>query len=183
VTGGYKDQPQLLLALYPVPKLIIDNKRIDLLKSHNLSSFSATGASPFKIGSAFPSERASGLNNCTGFVELVTAIGSQTYLVGGWAWDEVARSSPPWIVLVRHGTIIGLGKSGLDRPDVVAALPSVGKARVGWQGIATGVSNIGKQDIEAYFPWAGGGYCRLPATRDHEALHRNARTPLLRHNR
>ena len=32
--------------------------------------------------------------------------------------------------------------------------------------------------IEAYFPWAGGGYCRLRQRRDHEALHRNAGPPV-----
>jgi hypothetical protein len=54
-----------------------------------------------------------------------------------------------------------VGKSGFERPDVVAAVPSVDKVRVGWQGIATDVTNIGKKNIEGYVTVASGGYCRL----------------------
>ena len=79
----------------------------------------------------------------------------------GWAWDESTRSYPEWILVVRNGKVVGLGKPGGWRPDVAAAVPSIGKIRVGWQAYATGPSDVALRDVEAYLPMKGGGYCRI----------------------
>jgi hypothetical protein len=100
-------------------------------------------------------------NRCIGHIDAVTAAGKDTYQVTGWAWDEDLSSYPEWIVLVRDGNIVGLGKPGIPRPDLRAAEPSVDTRRVGWQAIAGGVGGIGTGNIEAYISSRNGRYCRF----------------------
>lgn len=161
VTGGYKDKPDLLTALYPVPRQIIEKGHLDRLRAHNLSSFYTGQASPLPIGSDIPPGAVPDPAKCLGNVDAVTPIASQTLQLTGWAWDESARSYPEWILIVRNGKVIGLGKPGGWRPDVAAAVPSVGKPRVGWQAYAAGSAEVGLRDVEAYLPMKGGGYCRI----------------------
>lgn len=159
LTGGYVEQPQLLLPIYPVPSLIVN--KIDLLKSHNLSSFNATDASPFKIGGVFSPLIMQKSGDCKGHVDSVTKIAKDTYQLTGWAWSDASRSYPEWIYLVKGGKVIGLGKPGVRRPDVLAAVPSIKKIRVGWQGFARSTGDIGLDNIEAYISTQSGEYCRL----------------------
>jgi hypothetical protein len=99
--------------------------------------------------------------NCKGHVDAVSATGKDAYQVTGWAWDGDSSAYPDWVVLVRDGNVIGLGKPGIQRPDVLAAVPSIDKLRVGWQGIAGGPSGLGTDNIEAYVSSRSGRYCRF----------------------
>ncbi|MGZ5016544.1 MAG: hypothetical protein ACXV8U_12215 [Methylobacter sp.] len=159
VTGQYKEKPELLVPIFPTPILILDN--INLLKSQNMSSFNVIEASSFTIGDIFPPLTMQKANACKGHIDAVTAIGKETYQIAGWAWNEVLSSYPEWVFLVRHGNIIGLGKPGVQRPDVLVAIPTINNMRIGWQGIARGTDGLGLDNIEAYISTQSGQYCRL----------------------
>ncbi len=159
VTGLYKVRPELLASPFPPPLQILD--KVDSLKSHNISSFSAAETSPLKIGGTFPPRSMQRTDSCKGHVDAVSPTGQDTYQVTGWAWDEGSSTYPEWVVLVKDGNIVGLGKPGIQRPDVYAVVPSVKKRRVGWQGIAGGSSGMGAQNIEAYVSTRSGHYCRF----------------------
>lgn len=158
-TGAYNDQPQLLLPVYPIPSLIID--KIDLLRSHNLSTFSASGAKPYEMGSLFPSLGVQHSSHCIGHVDSISTIAKDTYQITGWAWNEASSSYPDWIYLVKGGKVIGLGKPGVQRPDVLAAIPSIKRIRVGWQGFTRSSGDFRLDNIEAYIFTKSDGYCRL----------------------
>jgi hypothetical protein len=159
VTGRYQDQPELLLPVFPVPNQILD--KVELLRSHDFSAFNAADASPLRNGSTYPPSHMQRSNRCIGHIDAVTAAGKDTYQVTGWAWDQDLSTYPEWIVLVRDGNIVGLGKPGIPRPDLRAAVPSVDTRRVGWQAIAGGLGGIGTGNIEAYISSKSGRHCRF----------------------
>jgi MFS family permease len=157
-TGAYNNRPQLLLSVYPIPGLIID--KINLLRSHHLSSFSASRAKPFEMGSLF-SSLGNHHRQCMGHVNSVSAVAKDTYQITGWAWNEASSSFPEWIYLVKGGKVIGLGKPGIQRPDVITAIPSINKIRVGWQGFARDANDLKLDNIEAYLVTRDGVYCQF----------------------
>ena len=67
----------------------------------------------------------------------------------GWSWDAVAKAPAPRIVLTdSSGLIVGGGRTGVTRPDVIAAKPGVVTTAVtGWQALSPvltgGVSAFG----------------------------------------
>lgn len=55
----------------------------------------------------------------------------------GWAWEVAARAPAPRIVLVDSGgLIVGGGRTGVARPDVMAAKPAVTSEATGWQALS-----------------------------------------------
>lgn len=159
VVGGYKEQPELLRPIYPVPNSIFD--KIDLLKSQKISSFYGSDRNPFSIGTMFPLTGMQQTNDCKGHIDSVKSVGENTYQVTGWAWNENLSFYPAWIFLVQSGKVIGFGKQGIPRPDVLTALPLINKMRVGWQGVARDTGGIRLDNIEAYIFTQYGKYCRL----------------------
>lgn len=65
--------------------------------------------------------------------------------VWGWAWDSVHAKPVSRVLLVDSmGTIVGAGETGMARPDVTKALPSVTSGVTGWQAstqLTTGTVN------------------------------------------
>ncbi|MGZ5051279.1 MAG: hypothetical protein ACXWF8_10335 [Methylobacter sp.] len=159
VTDQYKKQPELLAPVFPTPILIVE--AVNMLKEQKISSFNTVNASPFALGDSFPSLSMRPASSCKGHVDTITAIGKETYQIIGWAWNEALSAYPRWIYLVQAGKIIGLGKPGLLRPDVLAAIPAINEARVGWQAIATSPGRLGLDNIEAYISSQNNEYCRL----------------------
>ena len=78
--------------------------------------------------------------------------------VNGWAWSSKEKVAPSQILLADEaGTIVGLASGGLDRPDVVTALPAVTDEKTGWQGYSKEA-----RSVSAYAVIEGGrGACRL----------------------
>ncbi len=54
--------------------------------------------------------------------------------VFGWAWSKSEKKAPSQILLVDDiDNIVGLASGGVERPDVLAALPEA-KGKPGWKG-------------------------------------------------
>lgn len=158
-TGIFNERPQPLLRVYPAPSLIIS--KIELLRSKHLSSFSASGVNFSGIGNPLASLGHEETGVCRGHVDKVSVITNNTYHVTGWAWDDASSSYPEWVYLVVSGKIIGWGKLGIQRPDVISSVPTIGALRIGWQGFAHTEGSIGQNSIEAYILSRNGAYCRL----------------------
>ena len=75
---------------------------------------------------------------CLGYFDIASAVGVQGgERVQGWAWSRPEKNAPSLILLVNDaGVIVGLASGGIERPDVVAAIPEVSERRTGWQGYA-----------------------------------------------
>ena len=73
---------------------------------------------------------------CLGYFDNATHLGVEGGAkVNGWAWSNQEKAGPSQILLTDEaGTVVGLATGGLDRPDVVAAVPAVVSAGVGWEG-------------------------------------------------
>ena len=57
--------------------------------------------------------------------------------VRGWAWSTREKKTPSQILLVDDaGIVVGLASSGIERPDVVGAIPEIKDKMTGWQGYA-----------------------------------------------
>ncbi len=83
--------------------------------------------------------------------------------VWGWAWSTREKKAISHILLVdENGIIVGLASGGIQRPDVVAAVPEVKGKPTGWQGYskdAHAVSAYGLVD-------GGKKACQLHGTYD-----------------
>ncbi|MGA2370659.1 MAG: hypothetical protein ACLPPV_05335 [Candidatus Korobacteraceae bacterium] len=60
--------------------------------------------------------------------------------ISGWAWDPEQRKAPSYIVVVRDGTIIGLGAIGDWRPTIRAANAGLKSSFVGFTAYARDAS-------------------------------------------
>ena len=81
--------------------------------------------------------------------------------VAGWGWDQTGKRPIARVVLTNEdGRIVGGAVTGVNRPDVPAAVPEVKTPAVGWKGIAQASSG----DITAVGLTASGGFCTLGTT-------------------
>ncbi len=79
---------------------------------------------------------------------------------GGWAWDLAHGSRPDRIVMTNaQGVVVGVGRTGVERPDVVAAMPRIDSPAVGWSGFA----HVDGGDVTAFALLADGAVCALGA--------------------
>jgi hypothetical protein len=91
--------------------------------------------------------------SCLGNVDGASSDGDEGGArVHGWAWSRRDKNAPNQILLVDDaGVIVGLASSGIERPDVVAAIPEIKDNRTGWQGYAKEA-----RKVSAYALIAGG---------------------------
>ena len=76
------------------------------------------------------------IGNTDGIGWTYTGQPSRVVLVG-WAWDVAAKAPAPRIVLTDSaGLIVGGGRTGVSRPDVLAAKPAVTAEKTGWQALS-----------------------------------------------
>ncbi|MGO9607166.1 MAG: hypothetical protein ACLQAT_27865 [Candidatus Binataceae bacterium] len=97
--------------------------------------------------------------SCLGWFEGVSSDGvTGGAKVGGWAWSSKEKVAPSQILLADDaGTIVGFASGGLDRPDVVTALPAVTDKKTGWRGYSKEA-----RSVSAYAVIKGGREaCRL----------------------
>ena len=82
--------------------------------------------------------------SCLGYVDGGSSDGGEGGAkVNGWAWSRRDKSAPNQILLVDDaGIIVGLASSGIERPDVVAAIPEIKDTATGWQGYAKAGRNV-----------------------------------------
>ncbi len=75
---------------------------------------------------------------CLGYFDIASGVGVQGGAkVRGWAWSRQEKNAAGLILLVDDaGIIVGLASGGIERPDVVAAIPEINDRRTGWQGYA-----------------------------------------------
>ncbi len=76
--------------------------------------------------------------NCIGSIDGVVAEGRDKPFVRltGWAYVRSQKRPPSLIAVVdRDGTIIGLGYSTGNRPDVPRSFPDIGSADIAWQAV------------------------------------------------
>lgn len=76
----------------------------------------------------------------------------------GWAWDNELRRPVPRTVLVSEGRVVGVGVSGLPRPDVAEALGRRRARSAGWEA---SVAPATASAITAFALLPDGALCRL----------------------
>ncbi|MGO9604033.1 MAG: hypothetical protein ACLQAT_11645 [Candidatus Binataceae bacterium] len=149
-----------VVAPFRAPPEVVSGGRAALLK-HRLSIFSDNRYTllgrDLKEVAAETSPDA-----CLGSFDIASGVGVLGGAkVQGWAWSKNEKSVPKLILLVdRAGIVVGLASGGIERPDVIAAIPEIDEQKTGWQGYA----KEGKQ-VSAYAIIEGGRKaCRLPGT-------------------
>ena len=137
VTGTF--DAQALASLYPDPQKVLDQSKI--LRERRLSVFTRREAA--WVGQPLEFLNLSSVETCIGAFDardtLATGSGevASALHASGWAWMTEERRPPRLILFVGDGgTVVGVAYTGFDRPDVRAAIPNVGAARVGWSGHA-----------------------------------------------
>lgn len=115
---------------------------------------------PAAVGTVFTRRVAPTGSLCRGaFDILAPAPGGGAWRAVGWGWDLTARRSFPRVVMVDGaGRVVGVGVSGLPRPDVKAAVREVRSPISGW--IATMNRGAGGE-VVAYGITAAGPACEL----------------------
>lgn len=159
VTGAINEAPNLLLSVYPVPSSI--TSKLELLRLHHLSSFSASEGGQYEMNATINSSGDAHRQFCKGHIDAVSPTGRNVYQVTGWAWDGDSSDYPEWVYLARNGKIIGLGKPGIQRPDVPGHMRIFSKNRIGWQAVVRSVEKIEPTNVEAYISNKNGESCRL----------------------
>ena len=91
--------------------------------------------------------------SCAGSTDLIYRIGvegnKQELFAGGWGYYPAAKESFKRVLAVTpQGTIVGIGISGIRRPDIAAAHPEVSTAYTGWRLYA--VSELGANPLLVY---------------------------------
>lgn len=83
---------------------------------------------PAQMGGSSPDR-----GKCLGYVDSVKELGNANVVISGWAADKRSPSSPARVAIVSYrGTVIGLVKTGSDRPDVARQHPEFDNGRTGW---------------------------------------------------
>jgi hypothetical protein len=95
------------------------------LVSHHLMSFSMQDSAPPVVS-----------QRCDGWVDQAVSIGGNKMLVAGWAYDYTRPFAAAQVALVSpDGQILDSTGTGIARPDVPAATPTVESETSGWQAI------------------------------------------------
>ncbi|WP_029349347.1 hypothetical protein [Bosea sp. 117] len=138
--AGVRDEPQLKMTF---PNYTVLPDKIEQLRDARLALFSAEWA--HWRGTPLADHLALRLNDaCRGKFERVEPAeepagqptsGGSGWRASGWSWDEAQGGSPRWIVLTdAAGMVAGYAITDVRRPDVPAAIASIGGSDVGWRG-------------------------------------------------
>ena len=100
--------------------------------------------------------------SCLGSFDIASGAGVQGGAkVQGWAWSRPEMKSPTQVLLVDDaGIIVGLATGGIQRPDVLAVVPEVTDAGIGWEGYAKGARAVSAYALIE----SGRATCRLPGS-------------------
>ncbi|WP_339744311.1 hypothetical protein [uncultured Maricaulis sp.] len=167
VMTGVPDYERLM-AVYPVPEHILAQGdhmrrlRLGVFRRPQMDwlgqSIDALGpimADDLCLGSFDSQERLPGQRDGAGSGPVEFAIRAS-----GWAWID--RAPARWLILTdSQRKVVGLGRTVVSRPDVMAAVPGVDALTTGW--VAHGWVASGQQ-MQAYAVGVHGGLCALPPT-------------------
>jgi hypothetical protein len=143
VLSGITD-PGVLIRMHPDPKTL--RAQVALMKSARSSIFANDWAN--WLGSSI-SDVAASSRSCAGHLDAITPLATGgEWRVRGWAWNTRTRTVPSLVLLAnRNGTIVGYGRFGEQRPDVLEADRGVTDLLSGWVGY---FSSPKAAPIEAY---------------------------------
>src|SRR5262249_20643556 len=100
------------------------------------------------------------VSTCAGAIDSIETLPDSRYVrISGWISDWQRRSVPRDIVVAgARGRIIGVGRSGLDRPELASQLGREAAHSAGWRGYApsTPASELGFYGVDARW-----NLCRL----------------------
>jgi hypothetical protein len=146
VFGGRESGGLLLIAdihdddfvktsLFRLPEVVWSDA--EYLRARHLSLFSTAISQQLgtDLTSAYTLVSSS---NCTGYVDKVSRVGTngEGLRLDGWAVNRPSDDPVRQLLLVAGTRIVGLGVSGVVRPDVSTALQSRRAERSGWVGYA-----------------------------------------------
>lgn len=155
ILGDIRDV-DALSGVYPDPSFISDVT--PFMRATHISLFADPPVAT--VGTAFTRPAAPADRLCRGaFDVLQPAPFGQTWRAKGWGWDLKARRSLSRVALVDGaGTVVGIGVSGVPRPDVTKAVREVGTLTSGW---ITAMNPPARGPVIAYGITAAGAACEL----------------------
>ncbi|WP_148293857.1 hypothetical protein, partial [Azospirillum sp. B4] len=123
--------------LFPVDTPIL--QRVPFMREHHLAMFA--DADNRLLGQKPEWLEAPSSDKCVGMfdsVEMLSIANGEVSLAAtGWAWNLTSQASVKRVIFTdATGKVVGYAGGGWSRPDVQAALPAAGHAKVGWTGFA-----------------------------------------------
>lgn len=151
--GGI-DDPQAFLGVYPDAH-IVESLAPFLRETHTSVFADPPGAT---VGAAFRRPLAPA-TSCRGFFDFLIPSPDGIWRAKGWGWDVKARRTFSRVVLVDgSGQVLGIGLSGMPRPDVSKAVSEVRDGRAGWIAL---IRQGAGPEVTAYGLTEAGAACEL----------------------
>lgn len=152
---GDIDDPDALRNLFPNPGYILEIA--PFARATHVALFADPPVAT--VGAPFVHAVAAKDTVCLGYFDtLGPAPEGRAWRAMGWGWDRKARRAFDRIVLVDgSGTVIGIGISGVPRPDVKKARPKVSQTS-GWSAV---LNHGAGAEVTAYGITAAGPACEL----------------------
>ena len=156
--GGIQDE-QAVRDVYPDPRVVADLTPV--MRDRRLAIF----ADPPVATVGRPLGRvAASAGACRGFFDVLEPAngGDGVWRAIGWGWDVKARRSFSRVVLADGaGQVLGIGISGLPRPDVQKAVREVRDGYAGWLVRLRPGAGPGGGEVVAYGITRAGAACEL----------------------